>query len=67
VKYADIISALLEAKVEVNHGSENFKEIYRNIKKKVNTFEGASIDYILKHMLDSFDQQSGEDIYLEKF
>lgn len=67
VKYADIISALLEAKVEVNHGSENFKEIYRTIKKKVNTFEGASIDYILKHMLDSFDQQSWEDIYLEKF
>lgn len=67
VKYADILSALLEAKVEVNHGSENFKEIYRTIKKKVNTFEWKSIDYILKHMLDSFDAQSWEDIYLEKF
>lgn len=67
VKNADILSALLEAKVEVNHGSENFKEIYRTIKKKVNTFDGKSIEYVLKHILDSFDEHGGEDIYLEKF
>lgn len=54
-KYADIVSALLEAKVEVNHGSENFKEIYRKIKKKVNSFDSVSIDYILKFGIDSFD------------
>lgn len=67
VKNADILSALLEAKVEVNHGSENFKEIYRTIKKKVNTFDGKSIEYLLKNILDSFDEHGGEDIYLEKF
>lgn len=67
VKNADILSALLEAKIEVNHGSENFKEIYRTIKKKINTFDGKSIEYVLKHILDSFDEHGGEDIYLEKF
>ena len=57
-KYADIVCALLEAKVEVNHGSENFKDIYRKIKKKVNAFDTVSIDYILKFGIDSFDDNS---------
>lgn len=67
VKYADIISSLLEAKVEVNYWSENFKEIYRLIKKKVNTFNTFSVDYLLKHWLDSFDEKWNDDIHLEKF
>lgn len=66
VKYADIISSLLEAKVEVNFGSTNYREIYGNIKKKVNTFSCVSVDYLLKHGLDSFDERS-DDILLEKF
>jgi len=55
VKYADILSALFEAKIEVNYWSTNFKEIYRNIKRRVNSFNIPSVDYILKYWLDSFD------------
>lgn len=67
VKYADIMSSLIEAKIEVNYGSNGFLEIYRFIKKKVNTFDAISIDYLLKHWLDSFDEKGNEDIHLEKF
>nr|MDD3719830.1 HD domain-containing protein [Candidatus Gracilibacteria bacterium] len=63
VKAADIISALFEAKIEVNYGSTNFIEIYRNIKRKVNTFEYVSVEYILKHVVDSFDN-SDDDLHL---
>lgn len=67
VKYADIISALFEAKVEVNYWSTNFVEIYRFLKKQVNTFDIKSVDYLLKHWLDSFDEKGNDDIHLEKF
>jgi putative hydrolase of HD superfamily len=63
VKSADIISALFEAKIEVNYGSTNFIEIYRNIKRKVNTYEYTSIEHILKHVADSFDNCE-DDIHL---
>ncbi len=63
VKAADIISALFEAKIEVNYWSTNFIEIYRNIKRKVNTFDDLSVDYILKHVWDSFDN-SPDDLHL---
>ncbi len=63
VKSADIISALFEAKIEVNYGSTNFIEIYRNIKRKVNTFEYASVEYVLKHVVDSFDN-CDDDLHL---
>lgn len=63
VKAADIISALFEAKIEVNYWSTNFIEIYRNIKRKVNTFEYVSVEYILKHVVDSFDN-SDDDLHL---
>lgn len=63
VKAADIISALFEAKIEVNYGSTNFIEIYRNIKRKVNTFEYNSVEYVLKHVVDSFDNCE-DDIHL---
>ncbi len=63
VKTADVISALFEAKIEVNYGSTNFIEIYRGIKRKVNTYDYASVDYILKHVADSFDNCE-DDIHL---
>ncbi|MDP2090124.1 MAG: HD domain-containing protein [Candidatus Gracilibacteria bacterium] len=62
-KYADILSALFEAKVESNFGSEAFEEIYRNVKKKVNIFGTLSVDYMLRNVLDSFDEK-GIDIHL---
>lgn len=60
VKYADILSALFEAKVEVNHWSTNFSDIYKWIKKKANSFDIVSINYILKHWLDSFDEKKDD-------
>ncbi len=56
-KYADILSALFEAKVESNFWSEAFEEIYRNVKKKVNMFWTTSVDYMLKNVLDSFNEK----------
>lgn len=67
VKYADILSSLFESKVEVNHGSQNFIDVYRWIKQKVNTFDIYSVNYILKHWIDNFDDKSTDDIFLEKF
>ncbi|MDD2871692.1 MAG: HD domain-containing protein [Candidatus Gracilibacteria bacterium] len=62
-KNADILSALFEAKVESNFGSESFAEIYRNIKKVINKYSQPSIDYVLKNVIDSFDEK-GIDIHL---
>ena len=67
VKYADILSALFEAKIEVNNWSKNFEVIYRKIKKIVNTFDVPSVNYILKQVLDSFDEKENDDIYLENY
>lgn len=67
VKYSDILSSLFEAKVEVNHWSQNFIDVYRAIKQKVNTFDIYSVNYILKHWIDNFDDKSTDDIFLEKF
>ncbi|MDD2907773.1 MAG: HD domain-containing protein [Candidatus Gracilibacteria bacterium] len=64
-KYADIFSALLEAKVERNYGGKNYSEIYRNIKKRVNKIELKSIDYMLKNVIDSFDEKI-DDVHLTK-
>ena len=63
VKVCDNLSALFEAKIEVNYGSTNFIEIYRNVKRKINSYEHESINYVLKHVIDSFDS-SGDDISL---
>lgn len=62
-KNADILSALFEAKVESNFWSESFAEIYRNIKKVINKYSQPSIDYVLKNVIDSFDEK-GIDIHL---
>lgn len=60
VKLADILSALFEAKIEVNYWSTNYIEIYRNWKRKINSYEHKSLDYILKHVIDSFDNSSDD-------
>lgn len=64
-KYADTFSALLEAKVERNYGWKNYSEIYRNIKKRVNKIELKSMDYMLKNVIDSFDEKI-DDVHLTK-
>lgn len=62
-KYADTLSALFEAKVEMNFWSEPFSDIYRNVKDRVNIFWTISVDYMLKNVIDSFDKKL-EDINL---
>lgn len=54
-KYSDIFSALFEAKIEMNNGNKAFEEIYFRIKSKVNTFDLASTDHIVKYAIDDFD------------
>lgn len=56
-KHADILSALFEAKVERNFWWKIFWEIYRNIKKSVNTFWTKSALYMLMNWIDSFDEK----------
>ena len=65
-KYADNLSALFEAKEEVNSQNQLFDGIYKKIKKQLNNVEISSINYILKYVLDSFDEDIG-DIDLSKF
>lgn len=56
-KYADVISALFEAKIELNYGNLHFKPVYLDIKKKVNNFWLYSTDYIVKFWMDQFDEE----------
>ncbi len=65
VKQADIISALLEAKIERDNWNMEFWKIYRNIKKVVNEFDTYSANYFLKDVLLAFWEDLW-DINLEK-
>ncbi len=64
-KHADIYSALLESKIERNYWWKNFSQIYRNIKKILNKIDTSSMDYMLKHVIDNFDEKI-DDIHLKK-
>lgn len=63
-KHADIYSALLESKIERNYWWKNFSQIYRNIKKILNKIDTSSMDYMLKHVIDNFDEKI-DDIHLK--
>lgn len=63
-KNADIYSALLEAKVERNYWWKNYSDIYRKIKKILNKIDSSSMDYMLKDVIDSFDEKI-DDIHLK--
>ncbi len=54
VKNADIISALLEARIERDSNNLEFNSIYKNIKTVVNKFNSNSSDYFLKDVLLDF-------------
>ena len=64
VKHADIISALLEAKIELNNGWNNFEDICMRLKKHLNSLNLKSVDYFLKDWLDSFDSKGNSDVHL---
>lgn len=53
-KHADILSALLEARIERDTWNTEFNDIYRDIKSTVNKFETCSSNFILKDVLLSF-------------
>ena len=53
-KHADIISALLEARIERDTWNSEFNDIYRDIKSRVNKFETYSTNFMLKDVLLSF-------------
>ncbi len=57
VKLADIFSALLEARIEQPYSPE-FSRVYKEIKKKIHTYDAKSVDYILKYWLDYFEEAS---------
>lgn len=56
-KHADVLSALFEAQIEKVFWWEDFSDIYMNVKKRVNMFWTKSVDYMLKNVVDSFDQK----------
>jgi len=64
-KHADIISALLEARIERDSWNTEFTEIYREIKSRVNNFETDSSNFILKWVLLSFGNEIWN-IHLDK-
>ena len=62
-KHADIFSALIEAKVERIYWWKNYDDIYVNIKKKLNSLNTVSMDYMLKIVIDNFDE-AVDDLHL---
>ena len=62
VKYADILSALIEAKVEQAQGNAFFAEKYQVILEHVTHFEHPGVEYILKEIFFSFDTKSDDSI-----
>ena len=53
-KNADIISALLESRIERDSGNLEFKNIYIEIKTMINNLESYSLNYFLKYVLLDF-------------
>lgn len=64
-KNADIISALLEARIERDSNNFEFTQIYRKIKSLVNEHETYSSNYFLKDVLLSF-WDDLEELQIEK-
>jgi len=64
-KNADIISALLEARIERDSNNLEFTQIYREIKTLVNSHNTYSSDFFLKDVLLSFGDNL-EDLKIEK-
>ena len=60
VKYADIFSALLEAKVEMD-GSAFFKEKYAAILQYSSGFSHVGVEFLFRELLFHFDA-AGDDV-----
>ena len=56
VKYADVMSALLEARLESHHGNADFNEVSENLLGKAYSFKNSGVDFIIQEMLLWFDK-----------
>lgn len=56
VKYADVLSALLEARLESHHGNADFNEVSENLLGKAYSFKNSGVDFIIQEMLLWFDK-----------
>ena len=62
VKYADIFSALIEAKVEDRIGNQFFHEKYQNILAHISHINHPGVEFLLKEILFYFDSNSDDSI-----
>ena len=60
VKYADVLSALLEARLESFHGNADFNEVSENLLKKAYSFKNSGVDFIIQEMLLWFDKDEND-------
>ena len=60
VKYADVLSALLEARLESFHGNADFNEVSENLLKKAYSFKNPGVDYLIQEMLLWFDKDEND-------
>lgn len=58
-KQSDIISALLESRIERDSGNTDFTDIYKNIKQNLNNSEYYSTNLFLKNILIDFWEDIG--------
>ena len=62
VKYADIFSALIEAKVEDQAGNHFFHEKYQAILSHISRIKHPGVEFLLKEILFHFDSTSDDSI-----
>jgi len=62
VKYADVFSALIEAKIEDRAGNHFFHEKYQNILAHVSRIKHPGVEYLLKEILFHFDSVQDDSI-----
>lgn len=60
VKYADIFSALIEAKIEDRSGNQSFHEMYQNILAHISRISHPGAEFLLKEILFHFDNISDD-------
>ncbi len=62
VKYADIFSALIEAKIEDRAGNHFFHEKYQTILAHVSHIQHPGVEYLLKEVLFHFDSVQDDSV-----
>ena len=60
VKYADVLSALLEARLESFHGNVDFNEVSDNLLKKAYSFKNPGVDFIIQEVLLGFNKEEND-------